>query len=293
MKKQQENHAANTSRLNSNSSSGRLNHLFLVMLILAALVLTKTAFPQKAPIFDTLTWGNYFKEAGLEGTFVLLDSKQNQLYTYNSNRADIQYLPASTFKIINTLIGLQNGSVSNIDEVFKWDGTNRSYEAWNRDLSLREAFRVSAVWVYQELARRTGRPIMEEWLHKCRYGNQLTGKEIDSFWLDGDIAISAMEQIGFLNSLYFEKLPFTKKVQQDVKQIMLADSVPGKRLYAKTGWAVRIEHQIGWYVGFVEDENNAWIFALNIDIKKQEDTNHRIGITRKILNSEGIYPGNW
>lgn len=241
-------------------------------------------------VLKNSSWQKYFKQAGVNGTFVLLNLKTGDYTIFNEKRSEKQFLPASTFKIMNTLIALECKSISSIDEVFKWDGTQRSFEAWNKDLSVREAFRVSAVWVYQEMARRTGRQKIEEWMVKCNYGNMKTGPAIDRFWLEGESAISAKEQVSFLQALYTENLPFSKQVQQEVKELMLTDSAGSGRLYAKTGWAARIEHQIGWYVGFVENGDDAWIFALNIDINEEEDARYRIEITRDILDAEGIFP---
>jgi len=239
---------------------------------------------------DAEEWGKFFTGYGVNGTFVLYNLNEDAFTIYNSDRASVRYLPASTFKIMNSLIGLQQRTVKNTDEIFAWDGIKRAYDSWNRDLSLREAFRISAVWVYQELAKRTGREAMEEWIVKCRYGNMKTGPEIDRFWLDGEIAISALEQAAFIKQLYLEELPFDKPVQQQVKQMMLTDSTAGCRLFAKTGWAARVRHQVGWYTGFVETPGNTWVFAINIDIEKEEDLSGRIGITRKILDLEGIFP---
>ena len=239
---------------------------------------------------DTLAWGMIYKEFGVSGTFVLYNVKSEEYTILNQSRANVPYLPASTFKIMNALIGLQEKAVTGTDEIFKWDGTKRSVEAWNHDLTLEEAFRVSAIWVYQELARRSGREAIENWLTKCRYGNMKTGPQVDNFWLEGDIAISAMEQLAFVKSLYLEELPFDKSVQKQVKNMMFVDSVPGRSLYAKTGWAARIAHQIGWYTGFVKTADNTWIFAMNIDIIKEDDSRFRTLITRRILSQSRIYP---
>jgi beta-lactamase class D len=263
--------------------------LFILLTFLISLHIPGSA-RHETIVSKNTSWKKYFKEAGVDGTFVLMNLKTGNGTIFNKKRSEKRFLPASTFKIMNTLIALESRSISSIDEVFKWDGTQRSFEAWNKDLSVREAFRVSAVWVYQEMARRTGREKIEKWMVDCAYGNMKTGPEIDRFWLDGETAISAQEQVWFLKSLYNEKLPFSKDVQQQVKELMLADSAGDKRLYAKTGWAARVEHQIGWYVGFVENGEDAWIFALNIDINKEEDTRYRIEITRNILDSEGIFP---
>lgn len=263
--------------------------LFLSLIFIFSFILSGPVRPQTI-IRENSSWEKYFKEAGVDGTFVLMDLSTGNSTIFNKTRSVKRFLPASTFKIMNTLIALESKSISSIDEIFKWDGTERPYEAWNKDLSVRQAFRVSAVWVYQEMARRTGRPTIEKWMAACAYGNMKTGPEIDRFWLDGKTAISATEQIEFLSKLYNKQLPFSKQVQEQVKELMLADSSGVKKLYAKTGWAARVKHQIGWYVGFVEDGKNAWIFSLNIDINKPEDTRYRIEITREILDSEGIFP---
>ena len=239
---------------------------------------------------DPSSWDTIFARHHVSGTFVLYSTSRDEYYTNNKERADTRYLPASTFKIPNTLFGFQTGAIKSADEVFEWNGTDYGYNAWNRDLSIREAFRLSAVWVYQEVARRVGREAMDSLLQICRYGNMKTGPFIDRFWLEGDVAISASEQIEFLNKLWNSQLPFEKKYQQTVVEIMLAETSGNLKLYAKTGWAARIQKQIGWYVGFVETPGDIWIFALNIDIKKPEDTDARISISRQILNKEGIFP---
>ncbi len=235
-------------------------------------------------------WQKFFDEAGVKGTFVLTDLETGQTCTSDLFRAETRFLPASTFKIMNTLIALECKSISNIDEVFKWDGEVRFVEEWNKDLSVREAFRVSAVWVYQEMARRSGRENIEKWLTACAYGNMQTGPEIDRFWLDGNIAISPVEQILFLKKLWLHQLPFSAGIQQQVKELMLTETAGSSRLYAKTGWAARVSNQIGWYVGAVESRGRIFLFALNIDIKQPSDTKYRIEITRRILDSEGIFP---
>lgn len=130
-------------------------------------------------------------------------------------------MPASTFKIPNSLIGLETGVISVPDEVFIWNGTDYGYQARNTDLSLQQAFRLSAVWVYQEIAIRIGRENMEYWLKQFDYGNMLTGPAINTFWLNGDIRISPLEKVQFLEKLYFERLPFQPKNQTKVKQLML------------------------------------------------------------------------
>ena len=53
---------------------------------------------------------------------------------------------------------------------------------------------------------------------------------------------------------------------------------------AKTGWALRVEDQIGWFVGYVEKQNNVYFFAINIQSKDPEEGFvSRKEITFKIL----------
>lgn len=268
-----------------------MKHGFICTIILLIILLTGLAIKaQEASTPDPSSWDTIFSKHQVEGTFVLFSTARDENYTWNKERAGTRYLPASTFKIPNTLFGFQTGAIKNADEVFDWNGTDYGYDAWNRDLSIREAFRLSAVWVYQEVARRVGREAMDSLLLICRYGNMKTGPVIDRFWLEGDVAISAKEQIEFLKRLWNRELPFEKKYQLTVTEIMLAETSGNRNLYAKTGWAARIQNQIGWYVGFVETPGDIWIFAMNIDIKKPEDIDARISISRQILNKEGIFP---
>lgn len=261
-----------------------------VFLLITLLIRTGAGISQPVlPKPDVAGWNKIFEKHEASGTFVLYHPGSGQIFTNDSLRAAERFLPASTFKIPNSLIGLETGVISGPDEVFIWNGTDYGYQAWNTDLSLQQAFRLSAVWVYQEIAIRIGRENMEYWLKQCAYGNMLTGPAINTFWLNGDIRISPLEQVQFLEKLYFERLPFQSKNQAKVKELMLLEENDHARLYAKTGWAARVETQIGWFVGFVEKQDELWIFALNIDMTKPAHQAARIEISKEILKEEGIF----
>jgi len=229
-----------------------------------------------------------FKNRNIIGCMSLYNMNERTLTNFNENRCDSAFLPASTFKIINSLIALEEGAVECIDDTIKWDGVNRNWEHWNQDQTMATALKYSVVWFYQELARRVGRANYKKWLEKCNYGNKQIGDELDTFWLKGDIKISAEEQIQFLEKLINNELPFSKKNQESVKQIMLTDSTDNYQIYSKTGWAMRVDRQIGWLVGFVNTKTNTWIFASNIDIKQKSDAKYRKEIVDEILRQEGI-----
>lgn len=229
-----------------------------------------------------------FSKRGINGCMVLYNLNETTSHNYNIDRVDSAFLPASTFKIINSLIALEEAVVESIYDTIKWDGVNRNWDKWNQDHTLASALKYSAVWFYQELARRVGRENYQKWLNKCDYGNHKTGDEIDTFWLDGDVRISTLGQIRFLEKLINNELPFSTRNQELVKQIMLTDSTNDYQVYSKTGWAMRVDQQIGWLVGFVVTKTNTWIFACNIDIEKDSDAKYRKEIVYEILQEKGI-----
>jgi beta-lactamase class D len=209
----------------------------------------------------------YFDENKVTGTFALFDNGQGHFTIYNLSRyKDSSYLPASTFKIVNSLIGLKTGRIVNEKMVIKWDGITRPVPEWNRDLTMEEAFKVSAVPYYQEVARRIGRDTMQQWLDSLHYGNHKIGDRVDSFWLDNSLKITPDEQLGLVKQLYFEKLPFDKRTMDIVKRIMIQENNANYLLAYKTGWGHRENGRfIGWVVGWIEENRHPYFFVLNME----------------------------
>lgn len=235
-------------------------------------------------------YSHLYKQFNVKGSFVLYDMKNGHFMRYNSERCKERFIPASTFKIPNSLIGLETGVIKDENFVIPWDSVVRSIESWNRDQTLASAIKYSAVWYYQELARRVGKEKMQYYINECKYGNMDISENVDDFWLRGNIRISQNEQIEFLNKMYNYKLPFSKRNIDIVKKIILQESTDSYRLFAKTGWA--IVPYVGWYVGYVEVNGNVYFFANNIE-GEEDNTDFpksRIEITRSILDSEGIIP---
>lgn len=216
-----------------------------------------------------------FTERGVKGTIIIQSLDGKELYVANKERAQKQMLPASTFKILNSLIALENEVISSIEDVIKWDGVDNGWALWNKDHTMKSAFPVSCVWFYQELAKKIGNKTYLEVLEKVSYGNKKTGSELTNFWLEGDLAISAEEQIAFLKTFYMQKLPFKKLHQETVKELMLLEGADTYSLYGKTGWT----KQHGWFVGFIEAPDKVWLYATNVDILKKEDAKYRKEIT--------------
>ncbi len=226
---------------------------------------------------------------GIPGTFEMFDLKRNRYTRYNPKRNDEHYLPASTFKIMNSLIALESGIVPDENYVIKWDGTKYDIPSWNADQNLKSGMSNSVVWFYQELARRTGWEKMKYYVENARYGNTDISGKIDSFWLEGGLRISADEQVEFLRSLYLNELPFKDRVVNIVKEIIILERNNKYTLRGKTGSVTRVLPHIGWFVGYLERDNDVYFFALNIDSPGNDAAGFKAKeITRSILKSYGL-----
>jgi len=232
--------------------------------------------------------GKYFDEMKVVGTFVLFDVAADKMIVWNKARAEQRFTPASTFKIANSLIGLDAGVIKDVDEILPYGGKPQWNKDWERDMGLREAIKISNVAIYQELARRIGIDRMREGVKKLAYGNMEIGNAVDRFWLDGPLAISAVEQTEFLHRLVKGSLPIKPEAVRAVKEITLIEKTDEYELHAKTGWLVgKTPPQIGWWVGWIERQNAVYPFALNFDMKDDADAAKRIPLGRNCLKALG------
>ncbi len=235
--------------------------------------------------YDTIPgFKKYFDEYKVVGSFVMYDMKNDRYTFYNPSQFNEEFPPASTFKICNSLIGLETGVIPDENFVIPWDSVVRGNPNWDRDNDLQSAFKYSVVWYYQELARRVGEGRMREWVTKAHYGNENIGGGIDQFWLRGDLRITPAQQIDFLKRLYLNQLPFSPRTMDIVKKIMIVEQTDDYILRAKTGWALIMN--AGWYVGYVERSGNVYFFATCVqgdDFNMEDFGKSRIEITKRIL----------
>jgi len=245
------------------------------------LVLKKQAQDQIATAFENIQ---------TTGVLVTYDGKNFQRYGNDLSRADQRYIPASTFKMLNALIGIQHHKTSP-NEVFKWDGQKRAFRSWEKDLTLAEAMQASAVPVYQELARRIGLELMASEVKRVGYGNQNIGAQVDNFWLVGPLEITPVEEVKFAYALAKQQLPFDPSTQQQVRDMLLIENVQGTRIYAKSGWGMDVNPQVGWWTGWVEQPNGqVTAFSLNMEMKKAEHADARKAIVYQALQQLGLLP---
>ena len=228
-----------------------------------------------------------FQQNAIEGTLIISALNSNKTYIHNSKRASTPFSPASTFKIFNTLISLNESVINNKNDTFKWNGKTHSVKSWNQDQTLESAFKVSCVWCYQELAQKIGSEKYTQYIVGAEYGQLAPQFNTTEFWLDGSLQISAEEQIEFLKKVYRQTLPLSKHSYSTLKEIMLASKTSHYSLYAKTGWALRAT-PVGWYVGYLEKADDVWFFAMNFPMKSAKQAPLRAKITMEALKARGL-----
>ena len=230
-----------------------------------------------------------FNQAQVKAVFVTFDGQAFEYYGNALDRAQTAYVPASTFKILNALIALQHGKTTD-SEIFKWDGRKRSFAVWERDFTLAEAMQASVVPVYQTLARRIGLELMQKEVSRVAFGNQNIGQQIDQFWLTGPLKITAEQQAKFVYDLATEQLAFDRSVQKQVKHMLYVEGRGRSKLYAKSGWGMDVEPQVGWYSGWVEQPNGKIIaFAFNLHMHPQDNASQRKQLTLDVLDKLAIF----
>ncbi len=233
--------------------------------------------------------------AGVNGSILIYDPQQHLYYSNNFEWAARGFLPASTFKIPNSIIALETGVVNDKETLFPWDGQKRRLSVWEKDMTFREAFHASCVPCYQEIARKIGIKRMREYLDRFQYGNMVfDSASIDLFWLEGKSEISQYGQVEFLEKFFTGKLPVSPRNQSMMKELMVIENTGVFVISGKTGWSIRNGNNNGWFVGYVEKNDQVFYFATNVvplkDFNMDLFASIRKDITYKALKSIGAIP---
>ena len=164
---------------------------------------------------------------------------------------------------------------------------------WNRDQTLRSAFSASCLWFYQELARRIGSPRMDRWVKALHYGNEDTSGGLTNFWLSSSLAISANEQVDFLQPLHGRKLPFSSRSVDMLLDIMTVSKEEGITYRGKTGTAgngLKLIATAGWWVGSLSGAKGDYYFATWITGGENPSGRTAREITERILRDLELLP---
>lgn len=200
-----------------------------------------------------------------DGCFVLKEVGKDRFLRFNEAACAKRQSPCSTFKIPNALIGLETGAVQGPETLFKWDGSKYWNKLWEKDYTLAAAIKDSCVWYFQEVARRVGKERMDQFIEKIDYGNRDTSGSIDRFWIDSTLTISADEQLAFMEKLYTNKLPFSKRTVETVQSLIVFREGKDWTFSGKTGTSAKDgKPTLGWFVGHVRSGDKEYVFAMNM-----------------------------
>lgn len=244
----------------------------------------------------------YFDTAGVAGTFGMFDNGQGHFTIYNLRRfRDSAYLPAATFDILQSLIGVQTGIVkddSALIGIFSETGNVGMVDKVDicrgGIMPLREAFRYSCLKPFQDLSRRIGKDTLKKWVDSMGYGNKNLSSAIDTLWMDNSLTVNSDEQLGLVKKLYFDQLPFFPRTQKVVRQMMLMESNSNYQLSYKVGSGVRKDgHALTWIAGWVEENKHLYFFVMNLDgVGGDKDLKNKgLIVLKHILSQLGFFQG--
>lgn len=236
---------------------------------------------------------SYFDACGVKGTVVIFDRNNQEWLLSDTLNINTESLPASTFKIINLLIALETKNIKDENEIVKWVGKTDTVKYGYRpeiyhDMSVKEAFEVSAGWVFVELAKKIGKSNYKKYLSACKYGNLNLTQSNDDFWNFGNFGISPINQVEFIKKLYDEKLPFSKRNIEIVKKVMITEQTDSYTIRAKTGWTRENNTNTGWWVGYLEANNNTYFFATRL-LQDRKNNRDDFGSCRKEITKKIFY----
>ena len=271
--------------------------LFCATATLVACSTTAPDLSRPMALQERADFKRHFDAAGTDGTLLIYDVKKGVAHVHNASRARTAFVPASTFKVTNSLIALESGAVRDVDtETFSYSGEPFMVRGkpflppqCNEAVTLRTAFKFSCIPVYQEVARRVGIDKYRETLARLPYGQgDMSGQRVDWFWLEeSGYKISTEQQVQFLTRFYRGKLPYSARTQDMVKHIMVVEREAQYTLRAKTGYLYSTTPELGWYVGWLEKGEDAYVFALNLDMAKPEHARARAVIVKAGLKDIG------
>ena len=168
---------------------------------------------------------------------------------YNKELALTQRSPCSTFKIISSLIGLENGIIDPDNSVRPWSGEIFWNEDWNRDINFSDAFRTSCVWYFRQVTDDIGKVKMQNELNKLKYGNcdisdwegklntNNNNRALTGFWIESSLKISPKEQVEVMERIFGTDSTYSERTQNILKQVMLISEENNTEIsiYGKTG----------------------------------------------------------
>lgn len=236
---------------------------------------------------STLNLSSYFNK--YTGSFVLYNLKDDIWSVYNKDQAILRISPDSTYKIYNALFGLEEGIITPDNSFMEWDGTKYPFKAWNTNQDLYSAMQSSVNWYFQQIDKKLGQSVIQNYIKKTEYGNGNISQGISHYWMQSSLKISPVEQVMLLIRLYNNSFNFTPENINAIKDSICLFSSGGISFYGKTGTGRADGKDInGWFIGCIETGNNTYFFATNIQNNSYANGNKALEITKSILSNPGI-----
>ena len=228
--------------------------------------------------------------SGYEGSFVLYDLNGDTWKVYDMEQATLRTAPNSTYKIYDALFGLEEDVIAPDDSFMAWDGTNHPFEAWNGNQDLLSAMQSSVNWYFEEIDMKIGSSAIQDYIRKIGYGNEIVNANLSTYWMQGALKISPVEQVELLTSLHNNRFDFAPENINAVKNSICLFSSEDKNFYGKTGTG-RVDGQDvnGWFVGLLETAGNTYFFATNIQAAENATGGKASEISLSILSHMGIW----
>ncbi len=237
---------------------------------------------------DLMDLSAYFN--GYEGSFVLYDMNNDAWNIYDMDHATLRTAPNSTYKIYDALFGLEKGIIKPGNSVMAWNGADYPFEAWNADQNLSSAMQSSVNWYFEEIDKQLGGTAIQDYIRKIGYGNEIVNANLSSYWMQGTLKISPVEQVELLTALYNNQFDFAPENINAVKNSICLFSSEDKNFYGKTGTG-RVDGQDvnGWFVGYIKTAGNTYFFATNIQAAENATGSKASEISLSILSHMGIW----
>ena len=261
-----------------------MNKFFLSFF--SVFVILSSCTVNKAKINSNLK--KYFDSSHVEGSFSFLNNQLGDITVYNMEVDTQRFSPGTSFDVFTSLVGIQTGKISNENTVIQTDNAKDSA------LSFKQAFKNSSTDFFRALAKQVGKTNMKLWVDSIGYGNKNINGPVDSFWLNNQLKISPDEQLGFVNKLYFNQLPFQNYAQQMVQDQMLQENNSLYQLSYATGSGYdEKDNSIGWVLGWIIENRHAYFFVTFVKSPERNLDMKSIGvhISKSILKEMGFFKG--
>jgi len=209
--------------------------------------------------------------AKVSGTFAIMENGSGQFTITNLTLyKDSSFAPLNTFFAIPILMGLDKGYIKH--DTSSW-------------VSL------DSVNYYNSIIEKMGRVNILKTIDSMHYGKGIVSNDLNSFWKNGSLRITADEQLGLIKKLYFGQLAFQKKSQDVFKKMILKEDNASYQLSYIVG-ANKLITPSFWIVGYVEENKHPYFFVMHLETKNTQFHNESVvSLLKSILLQQGFLKG--